>query len=74
MVLTFFEHSFLKNCIILSNHVKSILHLCQTGCKKQQKKDQIVIVRGKNKKHKKKKEKKKCAFNPGLFEMRPLPH
>lgn len=47
MVLTFFEHSFLKNCIILSNHVKSILHLCQTGCKnQQQKKDQIVIVRG----------------------------
>lgn len=67
MVLTFFEHSFLKNCIILSNHVKSILHLCQTGCKnQQQKKDQIVIVRGG--------EKKVCAFNPGLFEMRPLPH
>lgn len=69
MVLTFFEHSFLKNCIILSNHVKSILHLCQTGCKnQQQKKDQIVIVRGGEKK------KKVCAFNPGLFEMRPLPH
>lgn len=66
MVLTFFEHSFLKNCIILSNHVKSILHLCQTGCKNQQKKDQIVIVRGGKK--------KVCAFNPGLFEMRPLPH
>lgn len=66
MVLTFFEHSFLKNCIILSNHVKSILHLCQTGCKnQQQKKDQIVIVRGGG---------KVCAFNPGLFEMRPLPH
>lgn len=67
MVLTFFEHSFLKNCIILSNHVKSILHLCQTGCKnQQQKKDQIVIVGGGKK--------KVCAFNPGLFEMRPLPH
>lgn len=53
MVLTFFEHSFLKNCIILSNHVKSILHLCQTGCKnQQQKKDQIVIVRGGEKKKK----------------------
>lgn len=66
MVLTFFEHSFLKNCIILSNHVKSILHLCQTGCKnQQQKKDQIVIVGGGG---------EVCAFNPGLFEMRPLPH
>lgn len=65
MVLTFFEHSFLKNCIILSNHVKGILHLCQTGCKnQQQKKDQIVIVRGGE----------VCAFNPGLFEMRALPH